>query len=554
MLLATRCPFCETVFRLQPAHLALRRGLVRCGHCHEVFDATSSLFETDASGDLTRSTPVTPEVVAALVAGQPVGEVTATGPGEPHAAVSGAEAGAETSAGAETVEAANTAEPAEAVEAPQQAEARQAAEAHPQNNGGSDTEPHPAHEASHTPLPGRPNFRSESWNPWAPAPDAVIDERLRHTTKNLPYKPLPEAAMAKLRQAIEREAAHRAAQNGSGHAPEHHVDAPGIVEPAHETADDHANAFTQTHDEGNASATANGSSAHASAQVEESANHSAEAGDTLNALADVDDPASIAPAPHERVNGSASAGFHHAMESEHHERTNDSPQASSWRAVEPVSEKDIEPSFGSATSSSSAATLDNEPGFSKPSAEPFAATEASENNEPFAVVRETRPAAPSRLGWRILGTLVALALLVVLGAQLAWWQRETVMVYWPRSQMLFAQACAQLGCTIAPPRDLDGLQLGASELRQVDSPHQLELKMPLRNRFGVSLAYPSVELTLLDAHNNVALRRVLFPKDYVAPGTPVEAGLPAHTTQTMIVRLDTGDAIASNFLVQIFYP
>ena len=45
MLLATRCPFCETVFRLQPAQLALRRGLVRCGHCHEVFDASSSLFE-----------------------------------------------------------------------------------------------------------------------------------------------------------------------------------------------------------------------------------------------------------------------------------------------------------------------------------------------------------------------------------------------------------------------------------------------------------------------------------------------------------------------------
>jgi len=550
MLLATRCPFCETVFRLQPAHLALRRGLVRCGHCHEVFDATSSLFETDTSGDLTRATPVTPEVVAALVAGQPVGEVPATGAGEPHTAVSGAE----TSGAAEAIEPAKTVEPADAVEAPQQAEAKQATDTHPQDNAASGTEPHAPHEAAHTPLPGRPNFRSESWNPWAPAPDAVIDERLRHTTKNLPYRPLPEAAMAKLRQAIEREAAHRAAQNGAGHAPEHHADAPGIAEPAPETVDDHAHAFTQAHDEGNASTTANGSSAHASAQVDESADSSAETGGTLNALADVDEAANIAPTPHDRVNGSASASFHHAMEREHHETTDDNSQAPSWRAVEPLAEEDIEPSFGSATGSSSAATLDNEPHFSKPSPEPFAAAKASENNEPFAVVREARPAAPRRLGWRILGTLVALALLAVLGAQLAWWQRETVMVYWPRSQMLYAQACAQLGCTVAPPRDLDGLQLGASDLRQVDSPHQLELRMPLRNRFGVSLAYPAVELTLLDSHNNVALRRVLFPKDYVAPGTPVEAGLPAHTTQTMIVRLDTGDAVASNFLVQIFYP
>jgi hypothetical protein len=40
----------------------------------------------------------------------------------------------------------------------------------------------------------------------------------------------------------------------------------------------------------------------------------------------------------------------------------------------------------------------------------------------------------------------------------------------------------------------------------------------------------------------------------VRPGTPIAAGLPARTTQTMIVRLDTGNAVASNFRVQIFYP
>ena len=50
-LLATRCPFCETVFRLQTELLALRRGLVRCGHCQEVFDASSSLFDISEGGD-----------------------------------------------------------------------------------------------------------------------------------------------------------------------------------------------------------------------------------------------------------------------------------------------------------------------------------------------------------------------------------------------------------------------------------------------------------------------------------------------------------------------
>ena len=85
----------------------------------------------------------------------------------------------------------------------------------------------------------------------------------------------------------------------------------------------------------------------------------------------------------------------------------------------------------------------------------------------------------------------------------------------------------------------------------------LLVALPLQLVLGVvfaALAYPAIELTLLDDQNNVAVRRVLWPQDYVPPGTPIAAGLPAHSTQIMIVRLDTGNAVASNFRVQIFYP
>jgi hypothetical protein len=194
------------------------------------------------------------------------------------------------------------------------------------------------------------------------------------------------------------------------------------------------------------------------------------------------------------------------------------------------------------------------PGARTPSPEPFAAVPADDGERHFAVTREKRATEPGRVGLRIAGSLLAVVLFVLLLAQLAWWQRETVMVYWPASQPLFAQACAQVGCTVAPPRDIDGLQVEPPDLRQVDGPHRLELKMPLRNRFNVALAYPAIELTLLDSQNNVAIRRVLWPQDYVRPGTPISAGLPAHTTQMMIVRLDIGNAVASNFRIQIFYP
>ncbi len=184
-------------------------------------------------------------------------------------------------------------------------------------------------------------------------------------------------------------------------------------------------------------------------------------------------------------------------------------------------------------------------------AEPLA---SSAHERHFAVTREARTGTPSRSLAYIVGGIVALALIVALVAQLAWWRREAVMVYWPDSQPLFAQVCAKLGCQLTPPRDIDGLQVEASDLRQIDGPHRLELRVPLRNRYGIALAYPAIELTLFDSKNDVAVRRILWPADYVAPGTSVAAGLPAHTTQTMIVRLDSGNAIATNFRVQIFYP
>ena len=47
MALATRCPHCDTVFRLDPHLLAPHDGRVRCGHCQEIFDAAHYQFDRD---------------------------------------------------------------------------------------------------------------------------------------------------------------------------------------------------------------------------------------------------------------------------------------------------------------------------------------------------------------------------------------------------------------------------------------------------------------------------------------------------------------------------
>lgn len=255
----------------------------------------------------------------------------------------------------------------------------------------------------------------------------------------------------------------------------------------------------------------------------------------------VDDLERTAPAPR-IAPGTHGGGGEHAAAPLHEE-----PTLAPEPAPASVSRPDPEPRFRERLDAP--ATLGAQPA-------PFdaSATAPADDRVHFAVTRERRARAPRHPVWRFLGVLAALVLLILLAAQLAWWQREAVMVYWPDSQPIFAKACAQLGCRLSVPRDIEGLQVEASDLRQIDGPHRLELRVPLRNRYNVALAYPAIELTLFDARNEVAIRRVLWPQDYVSPGTQIAAGLPPRTTQTMIVHLDSGNAVATNFRVQIFYP
>lgn len=47
MTLATSCPSCGTVFKVVEDQLKISEGWVRCGHCHDVFNALEGLFDLD---------------------------------------------------------------------------------------------------------------------------------------------------------------------------------------------------------------------------------------------------------------------------------------------------------------------------------------------------------------------------------------------------------------------------------------------------------------------------------------------------------------------------
>ena len=75
----TRCPDCQTVFRVTPEQLKARAGQVRCGHCQAVFNALDSLLEerhpagpADAHVEPAPAPQAEPEIVEAAKSEAPL--------------------------------------------------------------------------------------------------------------------------------------------------------------------------------------------------------------------------------------------------------------------------------------------------------------------------------------------------------------------------------------------------------------------------------------------------------------------------------------------------
>ncbi len=61
MSLITRCPTCQTLFKVVPDQLRISEGWARCGSCHEIFDATLGLIPETTHVDETPLCDPTPE-------------------------------------------------------------------------------------------------------------------------------------------------------------------------------------------------------------------------------------------------------------------------------------------------------------------------------------------------------------------------------------------------------------------------------------------------------------------------------------------------------------
>ncbi|RDK06808.1 DUF3426 domain-containing protein [Cupriavidus lacunae] len=163
-----------------------------------------------------------------------------------------------------------------------------------------------------------------------------------------------------------------------------------------------------------------------------------------------------------------------------------------------------------------------------------------------------KPLAVPRAAWRVAAVLLALAALV----QGVYLGRSQLAGHFPMLRPALEAACAPLHCEVPPWRDIDALRIETSQLqRQDEGGDTYLLAVTLRNLSRASTALPAIELVMTDLQDQLLLRRVLQPAEYLEPSQKAFAaqGLRAGMELPVRVRFRTQQAPA-NYRVLIFYP
>lgn len=147
-------------------------------------------------------------------------------------------------------------------------------------------------------------------------------------------------------------------------------------------------------------------------------------------------------------------------------------------------------------------------------------------------------------------TLGALVLALLLAAQILVARRDTLVAQWPESRALVQALCAPFDCRIEPLRRIEQISVDSSGLTRIDDGPVYRLALVLRNRADTPLLTPTIDLSLTDASGSLVTRRMLSATDLGASRTTIAAGqeLPLQALLMSAERPLTG------YTIEIFYP
>jgi hypothetical protein len=142
------------------------------------------------------------------------------------------------------------------------------------------------------------------------------------------------------------------------------------------------------------------------------------------------------------------------------------------------------------------------------------------------------------------------ALALMLAAQAAHHFRDLIAARWPAARPALLAWCATVRCVVAPPQRIDEVSVESTALTRSSTADAFNLSVALRNRGELTLAVPSVDLSLTDPTGQLVARRVLTPRDF----RMTSATMPPLAETNLRATLTAGESRVTGYTVEVFYP
>ena len=149
-----------------------------------------------------------------------------------------------------------------------------------------------------------------------------------------------------------------------------------------------------------------------------------------------------------------------------------------------------------------------------------------------------------------LAAVGSLAVVALLG-QILFEYRDLAAARFPGIRPALVSACSALGCQIEAARAINSLAVESSGLVRIERSSIYRLQVSVRNRAGIEVALPALDLSFTDSQGRLIARKVLRPAELGATQTTVGAGRELALQTTL--QAGATEPIAG-YTIELFYP
>ncbi|WP_174873297.1 DUF3426 domain-containing protein [Vogesella oryzae] len=185
-------------------------------------------------------------------------------------------------------------------------------------------------------------------------------------------------------------------------------------------------------------------------------------------------------------------------------------------------------------------------------------TEPPEPDAITTAVIDDNPAdtAASKPWWRTaLLSLLAIILLLLLLAQILFINRTRASAEMPELRPVFESVCQVLHCSVPLPSERQMIRTEWSELAFVpDNDRLIQLNATLKNLAPYPQQLPLMEVTLKNANDQIMMRKVLRPQEYLKRQDYQLGQFNANSELKLQLRMEVAGDKAQGYSLDFFYP